>query len=290
MNPSEERIRANGLEHHLLRWDGGGELVVLMHGFLDLAWSWRAVAEQLAEAGRHVVAFDFRGHGETEWIGAGGYYHFWDYLLDVDELIGKLATEERSVHLVGHSMGGVVALLYAATRPEPLKSLTIVEGLGPPKPSTLGPVERSKGWLDAVRRVRGHTMRPIPTLEEVVRRMRVQNPEIDDDLGLFLAEKATRRVDGGFLFRFDPLHRTPSPRALNRDEAEAFLDAISTPTLVVSGAEGYQVVDKAERLERLRPRQIVEIPYVGHMVHWFQPEALARAIEAHLETVCAEDP
>lgn len=287
MMPREERVGANGLQHHVLRWDGGGERIVLMHGFLDLAWSWKWVAEPLAEAGFDVIAFDFRGHGESEWIGAGGYYYFWDYLLDLDELLQKLPAARQGaggrVHLVGHSMGGIVASLYAALRPERLLSLTSVEGLGPRNLSSLDPVARARDWLDAAERARARPLKAIASLGEVLRRMRVQNPELDDERGLFLAEKATRAVEGGFLFRFDPLHRTRSPQGIDPKTADAMLDAVIVPTLAVVGERGYRPPDEGERLERLGPRAIVEIPDVGHMIHWFAPEALLKAILEHLQ-------
>src|SRR5215813_5597104 len=95
---------ATGLTYNVLDWDGPGDLTfVLVHGFSDLAFSWTPVAERLAKHG-HVIAPDLRGHGDSDWIGAGGYDHVFDYLADLDGVIGALA--RARVVLVGHSMGG----------------------------------------------------------------------------------------------------------------------------------------------------------------------------------------
>ena len=101
-----------GLRYHVLEWGVDDvslqHTVVLLHGFLDMAWGWmRTVRARLA--GRfHVIAPDLRGHGDSDRVGAGGYYHFIDYLADLHELIDKLG--RTKVSLVGHSMGGSIAV------------------------------------------------------------------------------------------------------------------------------------------------------------------------------------
>ena len=128
---SEQKLTANGLTHHVIRWGDQPVDVVFCHGFLDVGWSFDAVARELVAAGHGVASFDWRGHGQTEWAGAGGYYHFPDYVLDLDELLPQLS--DQPVHLVGHSMGGSACVMYAAARPEKLQSLALIEGLGPPE-------------------------------------------------------------------------------------------------------------------------------------------------------------
>ena len=102
--------------------ENGGETILLCHGFLDCAASFARVATALAERGHRAIAFDWRGHGKTDWVGAGGYYHFPDYALDLYELTAALELERY--HLVGHSMGGTATTLFAGSRPAGLRSLT----------------------------------------------------------------------------------------------------------------------------------------------------------------------
>ena len=270
---TERKLSANGLVHHVIRWGDRPVDVVFCHGFLDVGWSFDAVARDLVAAGHGVASFDWRGHGQTEWTGAGGYYHFPDYVLDLDELLPQLS--DQPVHLVGHSMGGSACVMYAAARPENLCSLTLIEGLGPPEMEPRDPAKRLRAWLDGVARVRSKTRKPMDGERTVLRRMRVQNPELTDELGLFLASKSTKAVDDGLQWTFDPLHKTWSPRPFQADSFGKLLEAIAAPTLIVAGERGLRLQDEEERMAKIKQHRFVEIPDVGHMIHWFEPATLA---------------
>jgi pimeloyl-ACP methyl ester carboxylesterase len=172
-------------------------------------------------------------------------------------------------------MGGSACVMYAAARPEKLRSLALIEGLGPPEMEPSDPVTRLRAWLDGVAKVRSKTPRPMDDERTVLRRMRVQNPELTDDLGLFLASKSTKAVDGGIQWTFDPLHKTWSPRPFQADLFGKLLEAISAPTLVVAGERGFRLRDEQDRMAKIKRHRFVEIPDVGHMIHWFEPRALA---------------
>lgn len=280
----ERHLKVNGLRHRALVWnDEARSTVVLCHGFLDQAWSFHPLAQELCAAGLRVVAFDWRGHGGTEPVGAGGYYHFADYVLDFHELMPLLAGGE--VHLVGHSMGGTAAALYAGTHPQVARTLTLVEGLGPPT-FTGDPADKMLAWLESVDRLRRREPAPMRDLAEVVRRLRVQAPELPAELAYLLAEKATRpSPEGGLVWRFDPLHRTTSPAPFSADAFLSFLARIEAPTLVVSGSHGFRTEDHGARVAALRRAREVEIEGVGHMIHWLRPRELAAAIVEHVRSL-----
>ena len=282
IEPTEAWIEANGLRHHVLTWNAeGAPAMVLCHGFLDLAWSFHPLAQRLAAAGLRVLALDWRGHGETDWVGAGGYYHFADYVLDLHALMPALRGEAGEAHLVGHSMGGTAAALYAGTHPGALSTLTLIEGLGPPAFTGAAP-DKMVAWLESVDRLRARGEKPIRDHNEAVRRLWAQTPALPEELARFLAEKATARSGEGLRWRFDPLHRTTSPLPFARDAFVSFLSRIDVPALIVSGGRGFRTEDHAERVAALRSAREVEIPDVGHMIHWLAPDALAGAILDHV--------
>lgn len=274
---------ANGLAHHVMAWgpETADATVLCLHGFLDVGYGFRGIAERLAAQGRRVIAFDWRGHGETEWIGKGGYYHFMDYVADLAELVEKLAPGR--LQLVAHSMGGSAACLYTGSFPERVEKLVLLEGLGPsePPPST-GP-ERVARWIAQVRRVRSSSGRVLPSLEAALERMRIQNPELPDELGLELAARSTREAPGGGrIWSFDPLHRTRGPYPFTSAGFREFLAQIRCPVLCIDGEQGYRADDGEERFATLHDARREVIPAVGHMLHWFAPEAVASSIERFL--------
>ena len=284
MRTTEQRIVANGLEHHVILWEPDGpppaETVLCLHGFLDVGWSWRQVAERLVARGRRVVAFDWRGHGESAWIAPGGYYHFMDYVADLAALVEALVP--GPLHLVGHSMGGTAAALHAGAFPERVEKLVLLEGLGPRPDEDAAPAERTAAWVKALRRVHGREEKVLGSLEEALERMRVQNPELPDELGLELAARSTRRVEGGWIWAFDPLHRTRGPYPFQVERFLAHVRAITAPTLLIEGERGFRTVDHEERRAAVRDGRLVVIPEVGHMMHWFAAGAVAEAIDAFL--------
>lgn len=283
--PSVRLVRANGIEHHVLTWNepaAAAGTIVLAHGFLDFAWSFTKLAEALVREGFRVVAFDWRGHGESSWIGDGGYYHFADYVLDLAELLPEIAPGGEPPHLVGHSMGGTAAALFAGTAPKALRSLTLVEGLGVPNHAPTTMPDRYVSFLGSVAKVRRRPPEALPSLGAAEERLRAQHPAIDSTWLRFVAERATREADAGRRhWRFDPLHKTTSPTPFQVEAFCAFLARIEVPTLYVCATDGFRLPDEAERLAALRTLTVREYEGTGHMIHWFAPDRLAADIAAH---------
>ena len=209
--PTPRRVRTqSGLELAVLEWNlKAAHTVVLVHGFLDLAWGFAPLVAHLCDPGGgdlHIVAPDMRGHGDSDRIGAGGYYHFFDYVPDLADVIAACAGPQLT--LVGHSMGGTIAAYFAATFPERVTRLALLEGLGPPPGQAAGP-ERTRAWVDAMARVRDKPQRSYASLAEAAQRLRENDEHLDAPLADWLADKSTTRgEDGRYRFKHDPLHVT----------------------------------------------------------------------------------
>jgi len=249
---------------------------VLVHGFLDLAYGWHEVAPLL---GAHAIAVDLRGHGDSDWIGPGGYYHFMDYVADLDEVIARLARER--VIVVGHSMGGGVAAYWAGTRPTRPAAVALLEGLGPPDQSGSELGARTAQWIDAWRSARAKR-KPMASLADAAARLRKHDPLLAEALSLRLAEAGTREVEGGGLaWKHDPLHATIGPYPFRRDHAAAYWRRITCPVIAIDGAQSILNLPEAERAARRA--EIARCTHAvlagaGHMMQRHRPIELARML------------
>lgn len=249
----------------------------MLHGFLDLGFGWHEVAERLVTRA-HVVAPDLRGHGDSDWVGPGGYYHFFDYLADIDDLVPRIARKRLVV--VGHSMGGSVASYWAGTRPDRLAALALLEGLGPPDQPADGLPARTANWIDAWKTARAKS-KPMASVADAAARLRKHDPLLREDLALRLAEAGTRNTDEGLVWKHDPLHLTMGPYPFRRENGEQYWRRITCPTLIVDGAETRLNLPHAERELRrnaIANHRYVTLPGAAHMMQRHQPAALAELL------------
>lgn len=281
--PREETLSLNGTSHRLLTWEGpeGAPTVVLVHGYLDLAWSFAPFAEALQRRmSATLVAPDLRGHGASARVAEGGYYHFPDYVSDLFDLVSPIPGRR---FLLGHSMGGGIASLLCGAFPELVEKLVLIEGLGPPRERPETPPERMRRWITEVRERRRRPPRPMPSLADAARRLREANPRLSNELSTMLAEKGTRAVEGGFVWAYDPLHRTVSPFPASAETHRSFLRRIACPTLLIEGADSpFRAWIDDDRETDIARRENVVIPDAGHMVQQDQPERLAEAVARFL--------
>ena len=279
VEPRVRTIEANGLRHNVLEWDQAGAetTVVLLHGFLDLAWSFEHVALKLAPR-YHVIAPDFRGHGDTDWVGAGGYYYFPDYTADLARVLPPLT--RKRVYVVGHSMGGIVATQYAGTFPQQVQKLALLEGTGPPGGKLADAPARMLKHIETVDEVRAKEIRPLASLDAATERLRQIYQRLDPAWAARLAEKATKPAPNGppgsRLWKHDPLHRTRSPLVFMLPMIEAFIRRITCPVLLVNAADSkFTFLHDAERQALYPNAQVRTLADAGHMMQLDQPEALA---------------
>ncbi|MBF6590552.1 MAG: alpha/beta hydrolase [Ktedonobacterales bacterium] len=123
---AEGYVAANGIHLHYVA-AGEGPLVLLLHGFPEFWYSWRAQLPALAAAGRRVVALDLRGYNLSDKP---------DYGYDLATLSGDIrevitAFGERQADVVGHDWGGALAWVFAIREPDYVRRLAILNGPHP---------------------------------------------------------------------------------------------------------------------------------------------------------------
>jgi len=286
--PRHKTVDSAGLAIHYLEWgEPAGEPIVLVHGFLDQAQSWKFfVAELIAQTLRPlwIIAPDCRGHGDSGWVGDGGYYHFPDYVFDLDCVIRSIGATR--FHLVGHSMGGTISFLYAGAFPERLANLVLIEGVGPLGMEFADAPLRMAGWIGELHdRGRNH-FREYTSIEAGANQLQQTNPRLRKEFAIDLARAGMRQNDKGkWIWKFDPLHRTAAPQPFYTAQALEFFRRIECPVLIVDGHESRQNrrTDKQERYDAIRHHRIARIARAGHMVHQDNPEELAKTVVNFLE-------
>ncbi len=281
------RVKANGLEHHVVEWlppveARGGGTALLIHGFMDAGNSWELIAPLLAAGGLRVLAPDMRGFAQGPRAPEGSYYHFPDYVADVADLVRLLvpgSAEESPLFVVGHSMGGTVSTLFTGAFPERVTKLALLEGLGPPdNPPEVAP-DRMRRWIEQLRST-PREARSIGTIEDALRRLAGNHSRLDSAvLSGRIRHLVKELPDGGVAWAYDPLHRTTAPVPFFAKVFKSFASRVTCPVLCVSGGpSGFHPEDEDERIAAFPHAECAELPEAGHAMHWTEPDALAKLL------------
>jgi pimeloyl-ACP methyl ester carboxylesterase len=287
-------VPLRGLRYHVNLW-GDASLVtperpplVMLHGWMDVGASFQFVVDAL-QAERFVIAPDWRGFGLSESPRADCYW-FPDYLGDLDVLLEALLPGQ-AVDLLGHSMGGNVAMIYAGVRPQRVRRLVNLEGFGMPESRPQQAPKRYLLWLDELQQAQ--RLRTYDSVEDVAARLRKTNPLLRPERAAWLAPHWSReRADGQWEILADPAHKLANPVLYQKAEVLECWKLISAPLLWVEGdltdtarwwGSRYSRAEFHERLAVVARVEKHLLSPAGHMLHHDQPEELAAHVEAFLD-------
>jgi pimeloyl-ACP methyl ester carboxylesterase len=277
VGPTSHHYTSQRLKLHYVDWGNAHKPpLLLIHGGKDHARSWDWVAVALRDH-FHVIAPDLRGHGDSAWS-IGGSYALVDFTLDIAQLLDAL--QLFPIDIIGHSMGGSVALQYTGTFPERVKKVIAIEGLGP-APHLIRdrpPHARMQTWIDEMKQLARRRPRRYPSLEEAVRRMQEANPRLTPAQARHLTVHGTYRdEDGTYLWKFDNYVRAVSPYLFNAADAYTLWQQITCPVLLFRGTESWASdPDKDGRAHHFRDWRLINVPGAGHWVHHDQIDAFLR--------------
>jgi len=284
-----EFVSLRGLNMHIRHWGNpDAPLLFMVHGWMDVAASFQFVVDCLARDW-HVIAPDWRGFGLTEYPKVESYW-FPDYVADLDAILQHYSPDQP-VNLLGHSMGGNIAMIYAGVRPERIAKLINLEGFGMPMTQAKQAPGRYKKWLEELREV--PTLRTYASLEEVAGRLQKTNPRLPNERAAFLAQHWSKQnSDGAWELLADPAHKNSSPILYHVDEVLECWQNIAAPVLWVEANDTdiWRMIGSKEQARVEIDRRMKFIPSMrteivmdaGHMLHHDQPEVLAGLIEDFL--------
>jgi pimeloyl-ACP methyl ester carboxylesterase len=289
-----EFVPIRHLRYHVLQWGTPSPdktPIVMVHGWMDVAASFQFVIDALKD-NHWIIAPDWRGFGLTETPDVDHFF-FPDYLADLDQLLDHYVGD-RQVHLIGHSMGGHVATLFAGVRPERLQTLINLEGFGLPATRPAQAPTRLTQWMNELKALQRGEMdlKPYPSLEAVAQRLIKTNPRLGADKAHWLAQHWARaNAQGEWRILGHAAHKVVNANLFKTDETQAIYERITAPTLCVVAdsdsisqwwKDSFSLAEFKQRIAAVPNLTHAVIEEAGHMLHHDQPEVLARMIEGFI--------
>jgi pimeloyl-ACP methyl ester carboxylesterase len=235
------------------------EPLLVVHGLGDRALAWRRFAAAM-EPGREVVTFDLPGHGDAP---PGADYRYPALV----EAVGRAAEGYDRFALLGHSIGGAVAWVYAARHPERVTRLVLVEAAAP---------HRSR-FIDCPSPAATHPY-TYSSLAEAVEALSAFDPTATEEV---VRENYRERPDG----RWEPAFDAAIFPMLVDDQREngrrywEDLGGIRVPTLVVRAGASFGDAGQLEEIAAAIPgARLLTLDGVGHFLHRERPDQLAQAV------------
>lgn len=296
-----EFVPIRQLNYHVRLWGPAtSDLppLVLVHGWMDVSASYQFVVDAFSQAfaqGRRIIAPDWRGFGLTAPPVPTDHYFFPDYLADLDQLLDHYAPG-TPIDLVGHSMGGNVAMFYAGARPARVRRLVNLEGFGMPASKPTKAPKRYAEWMDELKALqRGEmALKTYDSADGVARRLMKTNPRLPQDKAQWLARHWARpNAQGQWEILGDAAHKITNAMLFRLEEALALYAAITAPTLSIEASDDslglwwkgrYTLEEYHQRLQSVPDCRIARVEDAGHMLHHDQPQAVAALIEGFLQS------
>jgi len=278
LQPTTKHETVNGLSLRYLEWGRPDALpVVCVHGYTSSAEAFNALARWIQDRA-HIIAMDVRGHGESAWS-PDGAYQYADQAGDLAALVDQLGIE-RFV-LIGTSMGGVVAMVYASQYADRLRGL-VLNDIGP---DVEAGSTRITGLVGS---------RPVDfaSLDEALEYRRQISPITAarplEDQEETACGVLRQRPDGRWAWKMDPayIEQRVKRGAPARPALWPTLERLPCPTQVVWGTDSDVLSEaQAKRMVAALPRgELVSVPGVGHAPTLVEPPVLA-ALDRLLATV-----
>jgi len=285
--PSSHIYFSQRLRLHYVDWGNpDGPPMLLIHGGRDHCRNWDWVAEHFAKD-YHIIAPDLRGHGDSQWEASGNYTQI-SYVYDIAQLL-----QQKNMHdvtVIGHSLGGAIALMYTALFPERVKKLVAIEGMGPSpslaaKQAKISMNDRVRSWVEDMRKLSGRLPRRYDTLDDAFKRMRDENPHLSEEQARHLTlHGANQNEDGTYSWKFDNYVRVFSMSGLPNEEVKKMYGEISCPTLLMRGEESWASDPVADgRTQCFNcPIEYQSFANAGHWVHHDQLDGFVDRVSEFL--------
>ncbi len=214
---------------------GSGPVVIGLHGYLDNAESLRLLSPYLQSY--RFVSIDLAGHGRSSHRPVGTHYNQSDYIQDLYALIEE--NDWQEVILLGHSLGGILATMFAALFPEKVLGVISIDACGPlTKPEETTTVQMREAVISRHGK-RRNQMRTVDLEEAVKSRCRISDIPAEHARAI-LKRNLTQDAGGHQFWSSDPKLRTKSILRLTEKQAEDLMRSIICPVLFIGATNSFK--------------------------------------------------
>lgn len=281
--PTNIDFQVNGLTLSGLRWGKGNPNKVLaFHGWLDNCESLNLMATRLQNSSNElldIIAIDAAGHGFSSHRSLDAGYNIWDDLIDIEALLDQLGWEQ--VILLGHSRGAIIHFLYAASRPERVRSLFLIDGIFPFLVQNRSLPEQMAAFLLDRKKQLEKSNKVYQKVEQALKK-RNESMNLEEAVLLPMIKRATQQTEKGIIWRHDHRLLAASAIRFKKEQMKEFLDALSVPTVLMLAKNGLLTDFNLDK--ELRDYNIINIVFCegGHHFH-MEPEYVDQAVKLFLE-------
>jgi len=255
-----------------------GPRVLCLHGWLDNAASFVPLMNLWPEL--DLVSLDLPGHGRSAHRHPEASYYFTEYLLDVYAAMDALGWP--SCHLVGHSMGGAISVLFAAAAPERVRSLVLLDVLGPITARPENTAERLRKSIKASCSPR-RPQKPYSSIEEMIK-IRQVNSELSENAARLICERSALKNEDHHVWSNDPALHWVSPILMTEEQALNCLRNVNAPVLalIARPLPPYLTEQRVNARADALPEARLRFVEGNHHFHMHKPEAIASSIESFI--------
>ncbi|CAH0526680.1 alpha/beta hydrolase [Vibrio hippocampi] len=234
--------------------------LVFIHGWMDNLASFHPFQSLIAEHGENwrVIMLDLPGHGHSSHKSDSNYYHFFDYIDDLAQVLDKIQAVKPV--LIGHSLGALIASCYSACFSESVAGLVQIEGHFPIAEDDSHVVARLKSSIQSRKQWRSSETKKLPSFEMAVQ-MRMRATKLDCDTVSPIVERDViwRSDTQAWYWRHDRRLKCESIYRMTPQHSKQLMASVTVPHLVILGRQGYRQLQQTQYLELLTRANIVYV-------------------------------
>ncbi len=250
--------------------------VLAIHGWLDNQASFIPMLAYMQEC--DFVAVDLPGHGFSEHRPGSHFGYLADFVQYIPAILDALGWNQ--CHLIGHSMGAGISCIYTACAPERIRSLSMIDLLGPLSSEPADAPIKMHQALKDYSEWDPKRIRLFDDLESGVKaRMKASTFPLDYANSKLIMQHATQRTSAGLQLMSDPRLKFASPFSFTESQVLAFIEQISQACLLIYASDGIlnKLKSTQNRIASYQDLTRVDIEG-GHYVHMEQPKQAAQAV------------